>query len=1149
MLVHGFKILFLTFSVSILLTAKIHYVPANYPKIQLAINACQPGDTIIVSEGLYYENLVIRKNIVLGSKFIIDGDKTHINRTVIDGSKYRDEKYASTILITGATDTNCIIKGLTIRGGKGTFGYIKDATEPKDWVFGGGVAVLNASARISHNIVHQNHFGGNKYANNTCGGGIGSLDTTWGKVFPPLMIVEYNIVTDNELNGARSEAAGIFSDQPAIIRHNIVTNNHARYRGRSSAGGIGMMLNANYKIVVHGNYINSNSASAGGGLGIGSKPKRRGEALIMNNIISGNDAAEVGGAINLGGDAYVIFINNTISNSRSASRGGGIYSSENSYTVFINNIFWGNKPDQVASRGITNSFNNLVEGGLPGHNNFSADPLFVSGDTLFRLTPGSPCIAAGRRKVKLAGNDYSPSNEDFRGSPRTHPVNTNPDLGAMESINGSAEYDEITGYGEANLKLFAHFVQTTPTFRDTVLGRVISAGKMIGTLYVNESDSFNIEKGNLPSFELSPDENFIDLEVIARGKNSRKSLNIHVRMEGADQSVIPYDAANKLFYASWANLKPGNYNLSIQVQDDEMIIGEENRFVFAVTVLPYWYQRWWAYLIYGLGVLLLAFVYTRMRVKNLAKEHDLSLRNLEIQKLSELDKLKSKFFANISHELRTPLTLILGPVENLLAEAKEKNSKESLNLIRRNAYRLLRLVDLLLQYSRFEAGTIKLQTAEMNIVPLITRVASYFTSPAVKKNVSISIESEKEVITGFFDEEKMEHIVQNLISNALKFTPGGGKITIYVSEEGGMLKLSVSDTGIGISKEDQEKIFDRFYRVENSHKTEGTGIGLSLTKEFIGLHHGTITLESEAGRGTSFTVTIPLSGYSKEETGPPRQAEPEVIKAETESLRSDSTISISDAGDKQIILVAEDNDDAREYIASILKDKYDVVTAADGAKALEETRMHLPDLVVSDVMMPDMDGYELCGALKTDEKTCHIPVILLTALADRQEKLNGLGLGADDYLTKPFDKQELLARIHNLLELRKKLREAFSHTEKLKPGDVPVVSLDDKFLQKVKKVAEKHISEENFNVDQFAHEVFMSRIQFYRKLKAVTNLTPNDFLKIIRLERAKQLLLDKFGTIAEISEAVGFGNQSYFAKCYQSHFGILPHDVHKSQKG
>ncbi len=1125
---------------------KIRYVPGNYPKIQSAIDASSSGDTVIIDAGTYYENLIINKNIVLTSRFILDKDPAHISNTIIDGSKATDPAKSSTILIRGPTDTGCVVTGLSVRGGRGTYTFIRNSPQPNKWIFGGGIAVFHTGARISNNILRGNHLTGNALTPYTFGGGIGTVDTSWGSSSPPLVIIEDNLVIENSAYGKRSESGGIYADQQAVIRYNKVTGNRIYSSSRSSAGGIGVMLNAEYRVMIYGNYIRFNSSGIGGGLSIGTRQRRFGVAMVFNNIIADNKSFEVAGGILLSNEAFGIFINNTIVNNHTLSMGGAVYVARGGYGVFVNNILWRNAPDQIANLANVQSHHNLIENGFPGYANVDSDPFFIKGDTLFRLSRVSPCVSAGKRKIDIAGVEVPQLYEDFTRDPRINPAETRPDLGAVESEYGKKSEGDDYPVSDNYLRLLFQFRQVSAPNRDPVTGEIKKAGEMAGILQVNERTNYRLDNDETPQFELPPGINLIDLEVIARGRDSAYYLNLHIWLEGADQQLLPYNQSYKVFYRHWANLKPGNYVLRIQPQDDEGIIGPSNKRAFIITVPPYWYQRWWAYLIYVLGVIAAAFVYTRLKIRNLEKEQALSLRNLEIEKLTELDKLKSRFLANITHELRTPLTLILGPAETLISENKDKNTREQLGLIRRNAFRLLRLVDMLLQFSRFESGTMKLQTCRQNIVPVLSRVLSYFSSPAAKKNIELSFSSAREDITGYFDEEKVEHIVQNLLSNALKFTPGGGKIILKVSEENDLLTVSVSDTGVGISEQHKNKIFDRFFRVEEAHKTEGTGIGLSLTKEFAELHHGSILVESALGKGSRFVVTIPLSGYSEDEIGKGAPAETSVIRAETESLRSVAGESAAADVDRQIALIAEDNDDAREYISSILLNKYEVMQAPDGAKALEQTRIHLPDIVISDVMMPDMDGFELCKLLKTDEKTCHIPVIMLTALADRKEKLNGLELGADDYLTKPFDKKELLARVHNLLELRKKLRESFSHTDKLKPGEVPVVSLDDKFLKRVMQVAEKHISEENFSVDQFAHEVFMSRMQFYRKLKAVTNLTPNDFLKIVRLERAKQLLTDHFGTIAEVSEAVGFSNHSYFAKSFQAHFGILPHEANNA---
>jgi DNA-binding response OmpR family regulator/anti-sigma regulatory factor (Ser/Thr protein kinase) len=442
---------------------------------------------------------------------------------------------------------------------------------------------------------------------------------------------------------------------------------------------------------------------------------------------------------------------------------------------------------------------------------------------------------------------------------------------------------------------------------------------------------------------------------------------------------------------------------------------------------------------------------------------------------------------------------------------------------------------------------------EDDLTLFLERVVQSFQSWAERKRITLSVRCDKVTARGWYDAETLEKILNNLISNALKFTPEGGHVVVTGETTGNALCIVVEDTGVGIAAEHVPRIFDRFYMVDESHRREGTGIGLALTKELVELHHGTISVRSESGKGATFTLRVPIDrkGYQLEEIATvPRVVEEEGTQAPVDLdvfLHSPAQPENRDRAEKAIVLVVEDNADVRAYIRSNVEVDFSVEETEDGRKGFEKSCEVIPDLVVTDVMMPGMDGYELTRALKEDERTSHIPVILLTARAESESRIKGLETGADDYLTKPFDAKELLTRIRNLIELRRKLREKFSRGVELKPGEVAVTSLDDLFLNRVMAAVEKNMAREEFVVEDFAREVFLSRIQLYRKLRALTNMTPVEFIKRMRLQRARELLEKNFGTVAEIADSVGFSNHSYFARCFQEQFGVPPAELRRRQ--
>jgi signal transduction histidine kinase/DNA-binding response OmpR family regulator len=564
----------------------------------------------------------------------------------------------------------------------------------------------------------------------------------------------------------------------------------------------------------------------------------------------------------------------------------------------------------------------------------------------------------------------------------------------------------------------------------------------------------------------------------------------------------------------------------------------------------------------------------KLQSKRLKIKHEFEMSKFEAEKLHEVDEMKSRFFANISHEFRTPLTLIFGPAKDIIDKSKDTEIKQSAGLIKRNASRLYSLVNQLLDLSKLEAGKMTLEISEQNIIPLLKGLVLSFTSLAERKKIKLQFNTIEENLSVYVDKDKVEKIVNNLLSNAFKFTPVGGVVIVSVSKPtpfiplpGGdlgvgptnkVVEISIRDTGIGIAKERIDKIFDRFYQVDGSHSREGegTGIGLALTKELVALHKGKIVVESEYGKGTTFKILLPLGKYHpKPEEIVEKEIQEETVATveETELIsemddRKEKTdidvlletdLPAAKAG-KPLLLIVEDNSDVRKYVISHLEDDYRIQNAVDGEDGLQEALNHIPDLIISDIMMPKMDGFELCEKLKTDERTSHIPVILLTAKATNKDKTEGYETGADDYIMKPFDAVVLKVRIKNLIEQRRKLREHFKKEGLIELEDKEITSIDKKFLQKAVEIINEHLSDTSFYVEILADEISMSRRNLDRKLIALTGESPSDIIKRVRLARASKLLVQKFGNISEIALEVGFSNPAYFSKCFREQFGLTP---------
>ncbi len=527
---------------------------------------------------------------------------------------------------------------------------------------------------------------------------------------------------------------------------------------------------------------------------------------------------------------------------------------------------------------------------------------------------------------------------------------------------------------------------------------------------------------------------------------------------------------------------------------------------------------------------------------------------IEIQRIKDLDELKTKFFANISHEFRTPLSLIMGPLNqsynNKISNTTGSSnnpitlSEKSYNVIKRSANRLQNLVDQLLELSRLESGHIHLNVMEGRLVAFIRSVAFSFESLAERKNIHFRTYFPPEIAGAVYDKDKLEKIITNLLSNAFKYTPEGGEITVVLHTDGTHLSFEVSDTGAGMSKEEVEKVFERFYRVEGT-EAKGSGIGLALTKELVELHNGQINISSTVGKGTTFKVRLPYRKIDLPDSIL-------VVKPTAENQEQPQMESPTTARPKQetsadpelpLVLVVEDNADLREFIGGMLSDAYRVLKAVDGLQSERMASEHIPDVVISDVMMPGQDGYALCHRLKTNKKTSHIPVILLTAKAGQSNKMEGLNRGADAYLTKPFDEKELLIRVKNLIAARQKIWEQFKASDLGMLPDLEIQSVDDQFLQQVSKTIKQNIDNEAFSVQDLAREVGFSRSQLHRKLKALIGKSAVQLIIEVRLHRAKLMLENKAGTVSEIAYSVGYSNMSHFSRSFKELFGVLPSRV------
>nr|MBI1232124.1 response regulator [Cytophagales bacterium] len=541
------------------------------------------------------------------------------------------------------------------------------------------------------------------------------------------------------------------------------------------------------------------------------------------------------------------------------------------------------------------------------------------------------------------------------------------------------------------------------------------------------------------------------------------------------------------------------------------------------------------------------------------------------EKMQEIDHLKSRFFANISHEFRTPLTLILGPLEKFISQTLPQNPDRALfQMMQRNGKKLLHLINQLLDLSKIESGDMKLVLKPTDLNTFLEGVLLSFASLAEKKKIRYRMMCPAEKLVAYVDSDKLEIILVNLLSNAFKFTPELGEIIVTVQTipletkpkaipiqptdiacTGRSLEIIVKDSGEGIAEDQLNKIFDRFYQVSPTlhGDKEGSGIGLSLVKELVALHQGEIRVENQLQQGCCFIVKLPIWIANVVELS--------IDHREVNTLIIENTLSDMDKmqpvgppeadvdrrdSEYPIILVIEDNEDVRLFIRETLKSTYQVMEADNGEVGYQMATENVPDLILSDVMMPNMDGITLSRCLKANTNTAHVPLILLTAKASGEDKIAGLETGADDYLIKPFNASELLVRINNLIENRRKLRDHFSREITLQPASVAITSADEKFLNLAVAIIEANMADPTFGVDTFSREVGMSRTQLFRKLKALTNYPPGDFIRLMRLKKAAELLRVRAGNIGEVAFSVGFQDPSYFTKSFQKQFGKTPSD-------
>lgn len=600
--------------------------------------------------------------------------------------------------------------------------------------------------------------------------------------------------------------------------------------------------------------------------------------------------------------------------------------------------------------------------------------------------------------------------------------------------------------------------------------------------------------------------------------------------------------------ATYTNLPAGRYKLLVKGSNNDGVWNEQPT-VLEIRILPPIWRTWWAYLLYVVAAVTLLYLIFRFFRRQERLESELYYEHLNNERQQELYQMKLDFFTRISHEIRTPLSLIFAPLEKLIQLSKDNELiNQQLSGIKKNTDRLLRLITELLDFRKIETGNVKLRVTENELIAFCRQIFSSYEGLAELKNITYRFEAPEDELLLFFDPAQLEKVCYNILSNAFKYTPDGGKISFFAGTENGHAKLVIRDNGIGIPADLMDKIFSNFYQVKSGKtSTEGWGIGLALVKNIVELHHGEISVSSELAtaqeRGqTSLTVKLPMGSahFSPEELAVSSDllsfaGQPEVLSAARPGKEEAPA-----GGKKYMVLVVEDNHELRGFILQSLQHSYHLLECADGLEGWNVATEALPDLIISDVTMPGMNGLELCSKLKQEERTNHIPVIMLTAMASHLHQVDGLEAGADIYITKPFSIQVLELSIRNLLLGREGLRQKYNRQVLLMPGRIEITSPDELFLDKLMRLLEDHMEDPEFNVGSLVEEIGMSQTVLYKKIKALTGLSITDFIKSQRLKRAAQLLSEHQLNISEVAYAVGFNDRKYFSKEFRKQFDVAP---------
>lgn len=686
-------------------------------------------------------------------------------------------------------------------------------------------------------------------------------------------------------------------------------------------------------------------------------------------------------------------------------------------------------------------------------------------------------------------------------------------------------------------KLFYNRTAPTPRFTELLIAnKPVKAHEKINNTVILSSTICDSKSIDLPY-----DQTNIAIHLSAMSYLHPNKNRFRYQLKGLEENWTEITNGNNTI--SYSNLNSGHYKLIVYASNDDNVWSKEP-ITLDINVHPPFWSTWWAYVIYFIILIIFITLITKFQLRRQKKVFDQDKIIMEAQKLHEVDQMKFRFFTNVSHEFKTPLTLILSPLEKLLGEPQTEVQHEMLTMMYRNAQNLLELVNDILDFRKLDLQKMTLNVSQGDVVSFTKDITQSFSDLASSKSIKLTFSTYIDSLTMEFDQNKLQRILSNLLSNAIKYSNPNNKVDVSLSifetltdENGKRLCIKVSDTGVGIEPNEINKIFDRFYRIERPNNNEsGTGVGLHIVSEFVKLHGGEITVESTPKKGSTFTVYLPIRNTN--------QISLQEKKA-TQTNHSDSTQENEHDTQLPLLLIADDNSDFRDFIKGLFSDSYQVITAADGNEAFKRTLEFVPNLILSDVMMPEMDGYAFCRKIRSDIRTSHIPVILLTAKNSEENRYEGIEAGADDYIAKPFNIEMLSLKIAKIVEKQKKLQQSFKNKITISTTDIEITSMDEKFVKKAVSIVEQNISNTEFLVSDLSQEMNMSRVYFYKKILALTNKTPSEFIRFIRLKRAAELLGKSQLFVNEIAFQVGFNDPKYFRKYFKEEFGMSPNDYKK----